>query len=249
METDTVDLFDRPGPIFPTNPAPSLHMSQPSSSSPVEAQGPENVFLFIPNLIGYTRVLLWLLSLFYLNTDPLLAMGYYGASCLMDALDGHAARLYNQSSRFGAVLDMVTDRSSTAALIVYLATVYPTYTVVFQVLIALDLSSHYMQMYASLTSGRTSHKTMSPSTPWIMRMYYTDRMVLFGVCLANEAFFMALYLMSAGVVYWLALVVAMVSGPICLFKQVVNVIQLVEASQTLASMDLESRAKGKERAE
>lgn len=34
----------------------------------------------------------------------------YGVSCLLDAIDGHAARLLGQTSRFGAVLDMITDR-------------------------------------------------------------------------------------------------------------------------------------------
>ena len=34
----------------------------------------------------------------------------YGVSCLLDAVDGMAARALNQTSKFGAVLDMVTDR-------------------------------------------------------------------------------------------------------------------------------------------
>ena len=31
-------------------------------------------------------------------------------SGLLDAVDGHAARLLGQSSKFGAMLDMLTDR-------------------------------------------------------------------------------------------------------------------------------------------
>src|SRR5882724_7003147 len=34
----------------------------------------------------------------------------YGISCLLDAVDGPAARALGQTSKFGAVLDMVTDR-------------------------------------------------------------------------------------------------------------------------------------------
>jgi CDP-diacylglycerol--inositol 3-phosphatidyltransferase len=34
----------------------------------------------------------------------------YGVSCLLDAVDGQAARALGQTSKFGAVLDMVTDR-------------------------------------------------------------------------------------------------------------------------------------------
>lgn len=35
----------------------------------------------------------------------------YVVSCLLDAVDGQAARALGQTSKFGAVLDMVTDRS------------------------------------------------------------------------------------------------------------------------------------------
>lgn len=34
----------------------------------------------------------------------------YGLSCLLDAVDGPVARALGQTSKFGAVLDMVTDR-------------------------------------------------------------------------------------------------------------------------------------------
>lgn len=34
----------------------------------------------------------------------------YTISCLLDALDGQAARALGQTSKFGSVLDMVTDR-------------------------------------------------------------------------------------------------------------------------------------------
>ena len=34
----------------------------------------------------------------------------YCISCLLDAFDGMAARALDQSTKFGAVLDMVTDR-------------------------------------------------------------------------------------------------------------------------------------------
>ncbi|KAF9435240.1 hypothetical protein BGZ76_006655 [Entomortierella beljakovae] len=38
----------------------------------------------------------------------------YSISQLLDAVDGHAARYFNQCSKFGAVLDMVTDSSLTS---------------------------------------------------------------------------------------------------------------------------------------
>ena len=88
----------------------------------------ENVFLFVPNLIGpfsppralyslltprivgYSRVILAALSLNYMSYHPKYCTVLYCISCLLDAVDGHAARALGQASTFGAVLDMVTDR-------------------------------------------------------------------------------------------------------------------------------------------
>lgn len=41
----------------------------------------------------------------------------YAVSALLDAVDGHAARAFGQTSKFGAVLDMVTDRYVTYLMI------------------------------------------------------------------------------------------------------------------------------------
>lgn len=46
-------------------------------------------------------------------------------SALLDAFDGWAARKYNQSSRFGAMLDQLTDRCGTMALCMALCRFYP----------------------------------------------------------------------------------------------------------------------------
>jgi phosphatidylglycerophosphate synthase len=51
------------------------------------------------------------------------------------------------ASKFGAVLDMVTDRCTTACLLCYLCSAYPAYTFWFQAIISVDLASHYMHMY------------------------------------------------------------------------------------------------------
>ena len=59
---------------------------------------------------GYTRIILAGLSLHYMSYHPRYCTILYGVSCLLDALDGHAARALGQTSKFGAVLDMVTDR-------------------------------------------------------------------------------------------------------------------------------------------
>jgi len=107
----------------------------------------DNIFLFIPNIIGYTRVLLAASSLYFMRWHPKYCTCLYIVSCLLDAFDGMAARRFGQSTKFGAVLDMVTDRCTTACLLCYLCSAYPQYTVYFQTLVSVDLASHYMHMY------------------------------------------------------------------------------------------------------
>lgn len=101
----------------------------------------------------------------------------YSVSCLLDALDGYAARYFNQSTRFGAVLDMVTDRCTTSCLLVFLSSAFPRWAIVFQGLIALDFSSHYMHMYATLVVGGSdsSHKNIDKSQSWLLNLYYTNK--------------------------------------------------------------------------
>src|ERR1700712_2575066 len=91
----------------------------------------------------------------------------YSISCLLDAADGAAARKFEQSTKFGAVLDMVIDRCTTSCLLVFLASAFPRWSIIFQSLISLDLASHYVHMYATLAMGGSSqsHKQMDKSMP------------------------------------------------------------------------------------
>ncbi|GBE82001.1 phosphatidylinositol synthase [Sparassis latifolia] len=221
----------------------------------------ENVFLFVPNLIGYSRVVLAAMALHYMNYHPKYCTLAYTVSCLLDAFDGHAARALGQTSKFGAVLDMVTDRCTTSALLCYLASAYPAYAIVFQILISLDFSSHYMHMYSSLVTGSRSHKIVTSEVSRILWFYYNDPRVLFVICAGNELFYVALYLMkwvntplstslglSVGYLepYTWAEVMAMLCFPVCALKNVINVIQLWKASKILVGVDLAERAQARE---
>ncbi|KAF9500946.1 phosphatidylinositol synthase [Pleurotus eryngii] len=222
----------------------------------------ENVFLFVPNIIGYTRVLLAALSMHYMSYHPKYCTLAYVVSCLLDAVDGQAARALGQTSKFGAVLDMVTDRCTTSCLLCYLTSAYPEWTVLFQFLIALDFSSHYMHMYSSLITGSRSHKTVQSDVSRILRWYYNDSTTLFLVCAGNELFFVALYLMKwiktpldldflppilASLTWPQAL--AAISFPVFFIKNfLLNTVQLWKASKILVGVDLAERAKAREEA-
>lgn len=121
-------------------------------------------------------------SLYYMPLHPRTCSLLYSVSCLLDALDGYAARRFEQSTRFGAVLDMVTDRCTTACLLVFLSSAWPRWALLFQALISLDLASHYIHMYTTLVmSGtETSHKAVTKDRSWLLNLYYTNKVcVLF----------------------------------------------------------------------
>ena len=101
----------------------------------------------------------------------------YSISCLLDALDGYAARYFEQSTQFGGVLDMVTDRCTTACMLVFLSQGFPRWSLLFQGLLSLDLASHYMHMYATLTMGGAgqSHKKVDSKRSRILNLYYTNK--------------------------------------------------------------------------
>lgn len=174
-------------------------VQQSDALSPSGAAAPkENIFLFWPNIIGYWRIVLGVASLYYMPLHPRTCSVLYSVSCLLDALDGYAARYFEQSTRFGAVLDMVTDRCTTSCLLVFLSSAFPRWAIIFQGLISLDLASHYIHMYATLAMGgsNTSHKAVDKSRSWLLNLYYTNKTVLFVACAANELFFIGLYLLS-----------------------------------------------------
>ncbi|KAI9681091.1 MAG: CDP-diacylglycerol-inositol 3-phosphatidyltransferase [Caeruleum heppii] len=172
-------------------------LHSPSKSRAV-IESSENIFLFYPNLIGYSRIILAVASLYYMPLHPRTCSLLYSISCLLDALDGVAARHFNQATRFGAVLDMVTDRCTTTCLLVFLSSAWPRWSLVFQGLISLDLASHYMHMYATLVMGGKgeSHKKVDEGRSYLLNLYYSNNKVLFLFCTFNEVFFIALYLLS-----------------------------------------------------
>lgn len=110
------------------------------------------VWLFVPNLIGYARVISGVAAFYYaFNPATFSTFVYlYMISYALDAVDGVAARRLGQASKFGAVLDMVTDRVCTAGLLAVLAHFYVhdecnrTYYIWAMIL---DVGSHWLQMY------------------------------------------------------------------------------------------------------
>lgn len=202
----------------------------------------ENIFMFVPNLIGYVRIFLAIVSFYFMPTSPQISISCYLLSGLLDAFDGHAARLLNQGTKFGAMLDMLTDRCATMCLCVVLSMFYPNWAIFFQLSMSLDISSHWLHMLASMMNGSNSHKTIDLSGNPILRIYYTSRPFLFFMCAGNELFFSMLYLLnfyddSTGIIR----MVLYASTPIFLAKSAISAIHLVTAARNIGVIDVADR--------
>ena len=206
----------------------------------------DNVFLFIPNIIGYVRIILYAIG-FVAHTA-----GYwqwclicYLTAFLLDELDGFAARKLNQQSQFGAALDMVTDRAATAGLCLLLAQLFPSYLLFFILLIALDISSHYYLLQATSMQADQNHKnTERWSKNRLLNLYYGNKRFMDTLIVGNEFFYILLYLnyylrMSEPFAHALQLcqLLLWLTVPIYLLKQVTNIVQLQASAVCIAVAD------------
>lgn len=210
------------------------------------SESQENIFLFIPNLIGYARIVLALISFYFMPTRWVIASVCYVTSALLDAFDGHAARAFNQSTKFGAMLDQLTDRCGTTGLIVTLSYFYPKYMFFFQVSIFIDIFCHWIYLHSQQLRGRTSHKFQDLNDNKLMAFYY-QKGPLFFMCAANEAFYAGLYLMHfiegplIGGIGLIRLIVY-ITAPLAILKTLLSVIHGYVASLNIGGMDAAERA-------
>ncbi|KAL9256520.1 CDP-diacylglycerol--inositol 3-phosphatidyltransferase 1-like protein [Drosera capensis] len=208
------------------------------------------IYLYIPNIIGYIRVLMNCVAFAISSSHKTLFVSLYFTSFVCDALDGWFARRYNQVSTFGAVLDMVTDRISTACLLVLLSQLYRP-GLIFLSLLALDIGSHWLQMYSTFLAGKSSHKDVKDSSNWLFRLYYGNRIFMAYCCISCEVLYIILFLLARGQndVLLDALVTSGRQSPPLSFlvvfvllgwgiKQTVNVIQLKTAADACVLYDI-----------
>ncbi|CAN7985948.1 unnamed protein product [Ixodes hexagonus] len=214
----------------------------------------ENIFLFVPNIIGYARIVLALVSFYFMPTHYVVASVCYGLSAFLDCIDGYAARMFNQSTKFGAMLDQLTDRCGTMCLLVVLASFHPRYSFLFMLSMTIDIASHWLHLHTSLLSGRDNHKNMDASDNPIMKIYYTSKPVLFTMCVGNEAFYGGLYLLhfTPGPAFRyvpffsgmsIISVLTTICAPIAVAKTLVSLLQMQIAAANLGAIDVRDRSK------
>lgn len=218
----------------------------------------KDVFLFIPNLIGYSRVLSSLSSFVLMICSPaswFLAIMLYIYSFTADLFDGMAARKFNQCSTFGGLLDMVTDRCSTLGLLFVLYGEYGAigeshfelYRLLFLSLAILDIASHWCQMYAA-ASFNLHHKSKEGNEKcFILVRWYYQIYAFFGYCCVSaEVTYITLFSLAhaeSSFLSKLSHVVLLICIPGCATKQVVNVFQFASSCKIVAEHDAETITK------
>mmetsp|Transcript_38887 Transcript_38887/g.72992 ORF Transcript_38887/g.72992 Transcript_38887/m.72992 type:complete len:242 (-) Transcript_38887:236-961(-) len=225
----------------------------------------DNVYIYVPNLIGYGRVLCYIASLCYAFHNKERCLWLYFWGFFGDLLDGKAARALGQSSTMGAVLDMVSDRMATTSFLIILSHLYPDLWLFFVSLSILDLSSHWFQMYSALLEKRKSHKDASKSGLFLVNFYYTHYWFFGYCCVGAEVMYLALYLLHdpyyaakpalpidgsflaplAGSAFngnlSLVSAIALFCAPGFVTKQIVNVFQLCSSADIIVQYDLAQR--------
>ncbi|KAE8008768.1 hypothetical protein FH972_005247 [Carpinus fangiana] len=217
--------------------------------------GKLSVYLYIPNIVGYIRVIMNCIAFAQCFSNKKLFSVLYFFSFVCDGVDGWCARKFNQVSTFGAVLDMITDRISTACLLVILSQVYRP-GLIFLSLLALDIASHWLQMYSTFLLGKASHKDVKDSTSWLFKAYYGNKMFMAYCCVACEVLYIILFLIAENQTENLMDVlmssVRQNSLLACLLalslfgwaiKQAVNIIQMKTAADICVLYDIDKKQK------
>jgi CDP-diacylglycerol--inositol 3-phosphatidyltransferase len=205
-----------------------------------------NVYLFVPNLIGYSRVVAAVAAYAVALTHPATFLALYTASFVLDAADGMAARALDQCSTFGAILDMITDRAATSGLLVLLSHLMGSeYAFAAAMLIGLDFTSHFVRMYATLSLGGASHKDVGQAKYSFLALYYSNRTFMGALCVGQEFLYLALYARhfwpEVAWVQWAVYALA----PLFAGKQLANLQQLLDGMRHLADDDAAKRSKQK----
>jgi CDP-diacylglycerol--inositol 3-phosphatidyltransferase len=239
--------------------SPKRSSSSSSSSSSILIKKRKlsslDVLLFYPNIIGYIRIILMILSFYYMYLSSYdidnkkkssgawkNALICYMIAFIGDVVDGYVARLFNQSSTFGGVLDMVTDRVSTCGFLAFLPLFYGRrmgFIVV--MLIVLDISSHWFHVM-SVSSHHKSKEALAHRNVFL-RWYYGIYPLFGYCCVGTELFYVLSYVIHKDhlPLEWIKNLCYYGCLPACIMKQFVNLVQLVSAMDAIAQRDADMR--------
>jgi CDP-diacylglycerol--inositol 3-phosphatidyltransferase len=197
----------------------------------------KHFFLFPANIIGFIRIAL-LVSLFAtLRQYPMISVSIYSAVLLLDGVDGYLARRFNQTTAFGTILDMITDRASVALLLLVLSIIDQARWWLYASLLLIDLSSHLAIIYSTAIAQKQSHKQTLMQSHAIMKLYYGKRWFLSLICASHDFCLCAIYLyifMPSAALLWCMSILSI--G--LLIKTYIHLLQLYYAFKIASHKDV-----------
>ncbi|CXJ13976.1 CDP-diacylglycerol--inositol 3-phosphatidyltransferase, putative [Plasmodium berghei] len=200
----------------------------------------KNVYLYVPNIIGYIRIILALIAFIVCKKNLAVFTLFYGTSQLLDALDGWTARKFNQTSCFGQILDQITDRLSTCILYLLNGSVYDNYIILIGLLMIADIGGHYIHAASCAIAGNKTHKKIENGNK-LLKLYYEKPSVMVACIIAYESFWVSSYILKITDVNHIFHIICnytlKISFPLAAFKAITNISQGIYGARSLVEID------------
>lgn len=131
------------------------------------------VVLYVPNILGYIRILLAFYALHQSSKEPVQAVILFIVSAILDLFDGILARILNQTSSFGILLDIAADNILRTCGWMAVAST----STVFQVMAAAIICLEWTTMLCTQLHANTYQqhwKMQRDNDPWIVRALFAN---------------------------------------------------------------------------
>jgi CDP-diacylglycerol--inositol 3-phosphatidyltransferase len=167
---------------------------------------------FIPNILDYVRIILLIAVIFLFATHTYYAIALYALNSILDGLDGTLARLLNQQSKLGALLDFSIDRAAITILLGACIWASPHLFVLFLFVMALDIGSHFAVCYASAYNNGSHLKFLTKGSP-LLCWFSQKSWVRYSICTSHDLFF-GLFIINTFIPssYWIILWIILSPG-------------------------------------
>ena len=131
--------------------------------------------LYVPNLLGYARILLAFVALYISPDHPITAVGVWFLSGFLDLFDGMLARALNQCSSFGVLVDIAADNIHRTTAWIAAAAKYqePWVLILATVVIMVEWTTMVCtQLHA--TQSEKHWKEARENDPWLIRAIFAN---------------------------------------------------------------------------
>lgn len=131
------------------------------------------VALYIPNVMGYARIILSFIGLYLSSSRPVAAIWTWLFSASLDLFDGIVARALNQASSLGILIDIIADNILRCS--VWIAACLSRNDPLTSIVACLLISVEWTTMLATQLSADNRHwKQDRQEDPWLVQMCFRN---------------------------------------------------------------------------